>query len=152
MVACPRMRSLKLLQQTISDCTLCPRLTTYRREIARQKVKRFMDWDYWGRPIPGFGDPKARLYVLDWHLPPMAEIERVGSLREIAAGTGCMKPCILLGLPINRNRHISRMDWPCPIAMWLRPCAVPRLPTSLRRKNLKPAGLSFCRNSSCCER
>ena len=64
MVACPRMRSLKLLQQTISDCTLCPRVTTYRREIARQKVKRFMDWDYWGRPIPGFGDPKARLYVL----------------------------------------------------------------------------------------
>ena len=58
------MRSLKVLHQTIADCTLCPRLTTYRREIARAKVKRFQAWDYWGRPIPGFGDPQARLFVL----------------------------------------------------------------------------------------
>jgi uracil-DNA glycosylase family 4 len=58
------MRALDLLQRTISDCTLCPRLTTYRREVAREKVKRFKDWDYWGRPISGFGDQKAQLYVL----------------------------------------------------------------------------------------
>ncbi len=58
------MRALDLLQQTISDCTFCPRLTTYRREVAKEKVKRFKDWDYWGRPIPGFGDPQAQLYVL----------------------------------------------------------------------------------------
>ena len=58
------MRSLRLLQETISDCTLCSRLTIYRREVAKEKVKRFKDWDYWGRPIPGFGDPKAELYVL----------------------------------------------------------------------------------------
>jgi uracil-DNA glycosylase family 4 len=64
MVPLPLMRMLTLLQHTISDCTLCPRLTTYRRKVAKEKVKRFMDWDYWGRPIPGFGDPKAQLYVL----------------------------------------------------------------------------------------
>ncbi len=58
------MRSFKVLHQTVSDCTLCPRLTEYRREIARVKVKRFQDWEYWGRPIPGFGDPKARLFVV----------------------------------------------------------------------------------------
>jgi len=58
------MRSLKVLHETISDCTLCSRLTTYRQTIARVKVKRFQEWDYWGRPIPGFGDPKARLFVL----------------------------------------------------------------------------------------
>ena len=58
------MNTLKLLNKTIADCTRCPRLTTYRREVAREKVKRFKDWDYWGRPIPGFGDPKAKLYVL----------------------------------------------------------------------------------------
>lgn len=58
------MNGLMLLQNTISDCTRCPRLTTYRREVANEKVKRFKDWDYWGRPIPGFGDPKAELYVL----------------------------------------------------------------------------------------
>ena len=58
------MNTLKVLKNTISDCTLCPRLTTYRQEVARAKVKRFKDWDYWGRPIPGFGDPQAELYVL----------------------------------------------------------------------------------------
>lgn len=58
------MHALDLLQPTISDCSLCPRLTTYRRDVAKEKVKRFKDWDYWGRPIPGFGDPKARLYIL----------------------------------------------------------------------------------------
>lgn len=58
------MKALTLLQETISDCTRCPRLTTYRREVAREKVKRFKDWDYWGRPIPGFGDSKAQVYVL----------------------------------------------------------------------------------------
>lgn len=64
MVPLPLMRTLTLLQHTISDCTRCPRLTTYRQEVAEEKVKRFRDWDYWGRPIPGFGDPQAKLYVL----------------------------------------------------------------------------------------
>ena len=58
------MKALTLLQNTISDCTLCPRLTSYCREVAKEKVKRFKDWEYWGRPIPGFGDPQAQLYVL----------------------------------------------------------------------------------------
>ena len=53
MVASFVMRALTLLEHTISDCTRCPRLTTYRREVAKEKVKRFQDWDYWGRPIPG---------------------------------------------------------------------------------------------------
>jgi len=60
----PSMKALKVLHQTIADCTLCPRLTDYRRNIARTKVKRFQDWGYWGRPVPGFGDPNARLFVL----------------------------------------------------------------------------------------
>lgn len=64
MVAWPSMRSLTLLQQTIADCTKCPRLTAYRQAIAKEKVKRFRDWEYWGRPVPGFGDPQARLFVV----------------------------------------------------------------------------------------
>lgn len=63
-VTIPSMRALKVLHQTIADCTLCPRLTIYRRGIAQTKVKRFQEWEYWGRPIPGFGDPNARLYIL----------------------------------------------------------------------------------------
>jgi uracil-DNA glycosylase family 4 len=64
MVAFSPMRALTLLQQTISDCTRCQRLTTYRQAIAREKVKRFRDWEYWGRPVPGFGDAQARLFVI----------------------------------------------------------------------------------------
>ncbi len=58
------MRSLKVLHQTIADCTHCPRLTAYRQDVAATKVKRFQEWEYWGRPVPGFGDPRARLYVI----------------------------------------------------------------------------------------
>jgi uracil-DNA glycosylase family 4 len=64
MVAFSSMRTLSLLQQTISNCTRCPRLTVYRQAIAKEKVKRFREWDYWGRPVPGFGDPHARLFVV----------------------------------------------------------------------------------------
>ncbi len=58
------MKALKLLQLRISNCTRCSRLTRYRQEVAKEKVKRFKDWVYWGRPISGFGDPNAQLYVL----------------------------------------------------------------------------------------
>ncbi len=58
------MKALTLLQDTISNCISCQRLTLYRRNVAKEKVKRFQDWEYWGRPIPGFGDPQAQVYVL----------------------------------------------------------------------------------------
>ena len=58
------MRTLSVLQRKVANCTLCSRLTQYRKEVARVKVKRFQDWTYWGRPIPGFGDPAARLFVV----------------------------------------------------------------------------------------
>jgi uracil-DNA glycosylase family 4 len=58
------MRALTVLNKTITDCTACPRLVIYRQAIARQKRKQYRDWTYWGRPVPGFGDRHARLYVL----------------------------------------------------------------------------------------
>ena len=58
------MRSLIVLNQRITNCTACPRLVTYRQRVAREKRRQFRDWTYWGRPVPGFGDSDARLYVL----------------------------------------------------------------------------------------
>jgi uracil-DNA glycosylase len=58
------MRTLAVLNEMIADCTTCARLVSYRRAIARARRRQFMDWTYWGRPVPGFGDPNARLYVL----------------------------------------------------------------------------------------
>ena len=60
----PPMKTLIILNSAITDCTACTRLVTYRRAIAETKRRQFMDWTYWGRPVPGFGDPRARLYVL----------------------------------------------------------------------------------------
>ncbi|MEN9220910.1 MAG: uracil-DNA glycosylase [Thermostichus sp. BF3_bins_97] len=52
------------LQAEIIDCRRCPRLVSWREAVARQKVARFREQPYWGRPIPGFGDPQARLWVI----------------------------------------------------------------------------------------
>jgi uracil-DNA glycosylase family 4 len=58
------MRSLAVLNQHIITCTACPRLVTYRQAVAQEKRRQYREWIYWGRPVPGFGDPAARLYVL----------------------------------------------------------------------------------------
>ncbi len=48
----------------ITTCRRCPRLVAWREDVARVKVARHRDAVYWGRPVPGFGDPQARLLVL----------------------------------------------------------------------------------------
>lgn len=58
------MRSLTVLNSQIANCRICPRLVAYRESIAKTKRKQFREWTYWGRPVPGFGDHRARLYVL----------------------------------------------------------------------------------------
>lgn len=52
------------LARTIADCRLCPRLVTYREEVARTRRRAFYDWEYWGRPVPPFGAPAARLLIV----------------------------------------------------------------------------------------
>jgi uracil-DNA glycosylase family 4 len=52
------------LAAEIGGCRRCARLVAYRAEVAREKVRRYRDWDYWGRPVPSFGDPMARLLVI----------------------------------------------------------------------------------------
>ena len=48
----------------IASCRRCPRLVTHREEIAKNKTRRFQEWTYWGRPVPSFGDRRARLLVV----------------------------------------------------------------------------------------
>lgn len=52
------------LNAEIIACRRCPRLVEWREEVARVKRKAYRDQEYWGRPVPGFGDPKARLLVV----------------------------------------------------------------------------------------
>ena len=58
------MEDLRLLNQRIISCRLCPRLVEYRESVAQNKVKRFSYWNYWGKPLPGFGDPEAKLLII----------------------------------------------------------------------------------------
>jgi len=58
------MRNLIMVHQRVTSCRFCPRLVTYRERIAKEKRRQFRDWTYWGRPVPGFGDPQARLFVV----------------------------------------------------------------------------------------
>src|SRR5262245_56485865 len=52
------------VNKAVVRCTRCPRLRTYCLEIARIKKREFRDWTYWGRPVPGFGDPTASLLIV----------------------------------------------------------------------------------------
>jgi len=59
-----RIAALAELTAEIIGCVACPRLVAYRREVAHTKRAAFADQDYWGRPVPGFGDPLARVVLV----------------------------------------------------------------------------------------
>jgi uracil-DNA glycosylase family 4 len=56
--------SLEAIAAEIVECRRCLRLVRWREQVAREKVARFRDWEYWGRPVPGFGDPDARVLLV----------------------------------------------------------------------------------------
>lgn len=56
--------SIQALNGQLPCCTLGPRLVTYRQAVALGKKRQFQNWKYWGKPVPGFGDPYARLLVI----------------------------------------------------------------------------------------
>lgn len=57
-------RSIEALQKDVIHCRRCPRLVEYRERVSRGRTRRFENETYWGRPVPGFGDPRARLLVV----------------------------------------------------------------------------------------
>src|SRR5436189_162411 len=58
------VKSLQQLHRRVVQCDRCQRLRAYCCEVARQRRRAFMDWDYWGKPVPGFGDPNAWLWII----------------------------------------------------------------------------------------
>jgi uracil-DNA glycosylase family 4 len=57
-------KSIKALNSRVVSCELCPRLRRYSELIAKKKRRQYIAWDYWGKPLPGFGDEHARLMIL----------------------------------------------------------------------------------------
>jgi uracil-DNA glycosylase family 4 len=59
-----QVTSLTELDAAVADCRACPRLVGWREEVARVKRAAFRDWDYWGRPVPGFGPADAAMMII----------------------------------------------------------------------------------------
>ena len=60
----PMAEALAALDAEVAACRCCPRLVEWRERVAREKVARYRDEVYWGRPVPGFGDPAARILIV----------------------------------------------------------------------------------------
>ena len=58
------LAALHRLHNRIIQCARCPRLVEHRERVAREKASRYREWDYWGKPVPPFGDPAARLLIM----------------------------------------------------------------------------------------
>jgi uracil-DNA glycosylase len=58
------LTTLVLLQSTVTSCRKCSRLIQHCTEVAHTKRRAFLEWEYWGRPVPSFGDPQARVMVI----------------------------------------------------------------------------------------
>ena len=60
----PERDSLERVAAEVIGCRACPRLVSWREEVAATKKAEFREWEYWGRPVPGFGDPAARVLIV----------------------------------------------------------------------------------------
>ena len=135
-------------RERIISCCDCPRLVSFRTGIAERKRKSFMDWDYWGKPVPGYGDPGSRLMILGLapaahggdaarpaaraHVPRGArsqgrEVARGGAAREQpAVRRGAALPVAAAVAP--RSASVPHADAPPPLSCQTRPLPPPPLP------------------------
>jgi uracil-DNA glycosylase len=97
------------LNRSIIACQRCPRLVTWREEVARTKRKAYLDKEYWGRPVPGFGDPQGRVLVVG--LAPGAHgSNRTGRQFTGDASGDFLFPALYRAGFASRPRSLSRED------------------------------------------
>ena len=100
---------LDKLNNEIIDCRKCPRLVAWRENVARTKRKAYNDHEYWGRPVPGFGDPQARVLVVG--LAPGAHgSNRTGRQFTGDASGNFLFPALYRAGFANRPQAESRSD------------------------------------------
>ena len=142
-------RDLSALTAEIVACRACPRLVAWREEVAREKRAAFRDEEYWGRPVPGFGDPDARLLLVG--LAPAAH----GGNRTGRVFTGDRSGDFLFAsLVPHRLREPARVGprrrrSRAPRRLHRGRGAVRRPRTSRRRRSATRACRTWCASCSC---
>ena len=139
-------KELRNLERTIISCSRCPRLVQWREEIAREKVARFRNEQYWGKPVPPFGDPGARLLIVG--LAPAAHgANRTGRMfTGDRSGEWLYRHCINSALQTSRNRPPATTAWYWRIATSPRLHGARRHRTSFCRENYQTVVLFYWQN------
>ena len=102
--------AFETLNKKIIACRKCPRLVAWREEVARTKRKAYKDWDYWGKPVPGFGDHKTHRVMVVGLAPGAHGSNRTGRQFTGDGSGGFMYPALYRAGFANQPESISRDD------------------------------------------